>query len=88
MGLHVINFLNTCPNGHRKILLFQVRVMERRLNEVDWTPTEISEKAEQVQTEVFERERIIRTLESEVEQQVGSRYGAGQELLMIRFLSL
>jgi hypothetical protein len=49
---------------------FQVRVMERRLNEVDWTPTELSKRAEEFQTGLLEKDRIIQTLETEVEQQV------------------
>jgi hypothetical protein len=50
--------------------VFQVRVMERRLNEVDWTPTELSQRAEEFQTGLLEKDRLIQTLESEVEQQV------------------
>ena len=44
--------------------------MERRLNEVDWTPTELSQRAEEFQTGLLEKDRLIQTLESEVEQQV------------------
>jgi hypothetical protein len=49
---------------------FQVRVMERRLNEVDWSPTELSQRAEEFQTGLLEKDRIIQSLETEVEQQV------------------
>ena len=44
--------------------------MERRLNEVDWTPTELSQRAEEFQTGLLEKDRIIQSLETEVEQQV------------------
>jgi hypothetical protein len=46
--------------------------MERRLNEVDWTPTELSQRAEEFQTGLLEKDRLIQTLESEVEQQVNN----------------
>ena len=51
--------------------------MERRLNEVDWTPTELSQRAEEFQTGLLEKDRIIQSLETEVEQQV-------QILLIVR----
>ena len=50
--------------------MIQVRLMERRLGEVEWSPTEQSERADKVQDENFEKEKIIKTLESEVETQV------------------
>jgi hypothetical protein len=52
------------------LTFFQVRVMERRLNEVDWSPTELSQRAEEFQTGLLEKDRIIQSLETEVEQQV------------------
>ena len=51
-------------------LLFQVRLMERRLGEVEWSPTEQSVKADEYQKAAFEKEKVIKTLEGEVESQV------------------
>ena len=47
--------------------------MERRLGEVEWSPTEQSAKAEEYQKAAFEKEKVIKTLEGEVESQVISR---------------
>jgi len=44
--------------------------MERRLNETDWTPSELSLGAQEFQCSFSDKDRIIQTLESEVEQQV------------------
>ena len=44
--------------------------MERRLGEVEWSPTEQSAKADEYQKAAFEREKVIKTLEGEVESQV------------------
>ena len=38
----------------------QVRVMEQRLGEVDWSPSERSARAEELQREAAEKERVIR----------------------------
>ena len=40
--------------------LWQVRVMEQRLGEVDWSPSERSARAEELQREAAEKERVIR----------------------------
>ena len=40
--------------------LSQVRVMEQRLGEVDWSPSERSARAEELQREAAEKERVIR----------------------------
>ena len=40
----------------------QVRVMEQRLGEVDWSPSERSARAEELQREAAEKERVIRRL--------------------------
>ena len=44
--------------------------MERRLGEVEWSPTEQSVKADEYQKAAFEKEKVIKTLEGEVESQV------------------
>ena len=44
--------------------------MERRLGEVEWSPTEQSAKADEYQKAAFEKEKVIKTLEGEVESQV------------------
>ena len=44
--------------------------MERRLGEVSWTPSEQSAKADDFQKSLFEKEKVIKNLESEVENQV------------------
>ena len=48
----------------------QVRLLERRLGEVAWTPTEQSERADEFQQTLFEKEKVIKNLEGEVESQV------------------
>ena len=50
----------------------QVRLLERRLGEVAWTPTEQSERADEFQQTLFEKEKVIKNLEGEVESQVRS----------------
>ncbi|XP_059087273.1 uncharacterized protein CG43867-like isoform X9 [Tigriopus californicus] len=47
----------------------KVRVMEQRLNEVDWTPNEESEPGDIIPPVFVEKDRLIRNLETEVEQQ-------------------
>ena len=44
--------------------------MERRLGEVEWSPTEQSAKADEYQKASFEKEKVIKNLEGEVESQV------------------
>ena len=44
--------------------------MERRLGEVDWSPSELSKKAEQFQKTALEKTKVIKGLEGEVEAQV------------------
>lgn len=44
--------------------------MEQRLNEVDWTPNEESEPGDPNPPVFVEKDRLIRNLETEVEQQV------------------
>ncbi len=53
--------------------------MERRLNEVEWSPSSAANNQEQVNNEeaggggqVGDKDRIIRSLESEVEAQVNA----------------
>ena len=48
----------------------QVRLLERRLGEVAWTPTEQSKRADDFQQTLFEKEKVIKNLEGEVESQV------------------
>eukprot|EP00095_Tigriopus_kingsejongensis_P006146 maker-scaffold730_size105374-snap-gene-0.18 protein:Tk06146 transcript:maker-scaffold730_size105374-snap-gene-0.18-mRNA-1 annotation:"EG:34F3.1" len=43
--------------------------MERRLNEADWSPSQISDQAEEFHSGLFEKDKLIRNLETEVEQQ-------------------
>ncbi|XP_023332148.1 uncharacterized protein LOC111704226 [Eurytemora carolleeae] len=47
----------------------KVQILIRRLEEIDWTPSEISQQAETFQKLVMEKETIIKSLESEVESQ-------------------
>ena len=47
-----------------------MRLLERRLGEVSWSPTEQSAKADDFQKSLFEKEKVIKNLESEVENQV------------------
>ena len=44
--------------------------MERRLGEEEWSPTEQSVKADEYQKAAFEKEKVIKNLEGEVESQV------------------
>ena len=53
---------------------FQVRLLERRLGEVAWTPTEQSKRADEFQQTLFEKEKVIKNLEGEVESQVRIKY--------------
>lgn len=47
--------------------------MERRLNETDWTPSDLSLHAEEFQCGITDKDKIIQTLETEVEQQVSNK---------------
>ena len=47
-----------------------MRLLERRLGEVEWSPTEQSIRADEYQNTVFEKEKVIKNLECEVESQV------------------
>ena len=51
-------------------MVHQVRILERRLEESSWTPSEQSNKTDDIQHSLFEKEKTIRNLESEVENQV------------------
>jgi len=61
-------------------LAAQVRVMEQRLGEVDWSPSERSARAEELQREAAEKERVIRSLEGEVESQRQQRLSDAKQV--------
>eukprot|EP00092_Neocalanus_flemingeri_P001971 GFUD01002103.1.p1 GENE.GFUD01002103.1~~GFUD01002103.1.p1 ORF type:complete len:1505 (+),score=292.95 GFUD01002103.1:136-4515(+) len=58
----------------------QVRLMERRLGEVEWSPTEQSVKADEYQKAAFEKEKVIKTLEGEVESQRQQRLSDAKQV--------
>lgn len=58
----------------------QVRLMERRLGEVEWSPTEQSAKADEYQKAAFEKEKVIKNLEGEVESQRQQRLSDAKQV--------